>query len=243
MINFKAVRHKKLKIVLFLTAMPLLIFLVFLFYKRQEAFVAFLSANTDRIRIWAGQHTLLAAFFLILAQVLQVFLAVIPAGPFQLAAGYAFGRVYGTLISIIGSAVGSIFVYYLVKTYGKRVVSLFFSEEKINQFLPEKIDRKWEALMVLIYLIPGSPKDLLAYLAGLTNTQQALWIFVFIFGRVPSILISSFSGNALGQQQYKTAVILLIILGGLSCLGYFVYNYLLKNKENIRVEKESHKRR
>ena len=226
MTYFKAVRHKKLKIV----------FLVFLFYKRQETLAAFLSANTDRIRIWAGQHTLLAASFLILAQVLQVFLAIIPAGPFQLAAGYAFGSVYGTLISLIGSAVGSILVYYLVKIYGKRVVSLFFSEEKINQFLPEKLDRKWEILMVLIYLIPGSPKDLLAYLAGLTNTHQALWIFIFIFGRVPSILISSFSGNALGQQQYKTAVILLIILGCLSCLGYFVYNYLLKNKENKRIE-------
>ena len=236
MTYFKAVRHKKLKIVLFLTAMPLLIFLVFLFYKRQETLAAFLSANTDRIRIWAGQHTLLAASFLILAQVLQVFLAIIPAGPFQLAAGYAFGSVYGTLISLLGSAVGSILVYYLVKIYGKRVVSLFFSEEKINQFLPEKLDRKWEILMVLIYLIPGSPKDLLAYLAGLTNTHQALWIFIFIFGRVPSILISSFSGNALGQQQYKTAVILLIILGCLSCLGYFVYNYLLKNKENKRIE-------
>ena len=236
MTNFKTIQHKKLKLFLFLTALPLLILLAFLFYRRQEAFIVFLTANTKHIRIWAGQHTLLAVSVLIFAQVFQVFLAIIPAGPFQLAAGYAFGSVYGTLISLIGSAVGSILVYYLVKIYGKRVVSLFFSEEKINQFLPEKLDRKWEILMVLIYLIPGSPKDLLAYLAGLTNTHQALWIFIFIFGRVPSILISSFSGNALGQQQYKTAVILLIILGCLSCLGYFVYNYLLKNKENKRIE-------
>ena len=241
MTNFKTASHKKTKILLLLTALPLLAFLAFLFYKRQEAFIAFLTANTDRIRIWAGQHPLLAALFLILAQVFQVFLAIIPAGPFQLAAGYAFGSIYGTLISMIGSALGSILVYYLVKMYGKRFISLFFTEEKINQFLPEKLDRKWEILMVLIYLIPGSPKDLLAYIAGLTNTHQALWIFVFIFGRIPSILISSFSGNALSQQQYKTAVILMIILGIFSCLGYYIYKSLLKNKEKEQAKKQAHK--
>ena len=232
MTNFKTIQHKKLKLFLFLTALPLLILLAFLFYRRQEAFIVFLTANTKHIRIWAGQHTLLAVSVLIFAQVFQVFLAIIPAGPFQLAAGCAFGSFYGTLISVIGSALGSILVYYLVKKYGKKVVSLFFSEDKINQFIPETMDRKWEGLMVLIYLIPGSPKDLLAYAAGLTNTHQALWILVFILGRIPGILISSISGNALGQQRYKTAVICLLFLCALSCIGYFIYNYLLKNKES-----------
>ncbi len=232
MTSFKTIHHKKLKIFLVLTALPLLALLVFLFFRRQEAYIAFLAANTDLIRDWAGHHVLTAVSILLLAQIFQVVLAVIPAGPFQLAAGCAFGSFYGTLICAIGSALGSILVYYLVKIYGKKVVSLFFSEEKTDQFLPEKLDRRWEGLMVLIYLIPGSPKDLLAYIAGLTNTHQALWIIVFILGRIPGILISSISGNALGQQNYKTAVICLILLCVLSCLGYFIYNHLLKNNES-----------
>ena len=231
MAYFKTIYHKKYKIILGISALAALTVLGIYIYHRQSSFLHYLSSHGEQVRLWAEQHPLPAVTLLILSQVIQVLLAVIPAGPMQIAAGYAFGPFYGTLISAAGSALGSILVYSLVKRYGKRVLCLFIDEEKIDAFLPETLDRKWEALMVLTYLIPGSPKDMITYIAGLTETHPALWIFLFLFGRIPSILAASFSGHALGTRQYRMAALCLAAIILISLLGYLFYRYLMNSKK------------
>ena len=243
MTYFKSMKHKKLKIFLCLLVLAALTLLFIYLYQRQDYYFSFLSSHGDQVRHWAGQHTLLAVSLLILGQVIQVFMAIIPAGPLQMAAGYAFGTFYGTLISALGSALGSILVYSFVKIYGKKWITFFLSEEKLDKFMPEKLDRKWELLMTLIYLIPGSPKDIITYIAGLTETHPALWIFLFLFGRIPSILAASLSGHALGNQQYKMALLSLAAIGLLSSIGYIIYKKLMDKKDTTYEEiiKKHHK--
>ena len=49
--------------------------------------------------------------FMILIVTLQIFIAFIPGEPIELAAGYMFGSVWGTIICLIGSFLGTIVVY------------------------------------------------------------------------------------------------------------------------------------
>ena len=236
MTYFKTMKNKKLKIFLCFLLLAALTFLAVYIYRRQDYYINYLTSHGDQVRQWAGQHTILAVTILILGQIIQVFLAIIPAGPLQMAAGYAFGTFYGTLISAAGSALGSILVYSLVKLYGKKWITFFISEEKIDQFLPEKLDGKWELLMILIYLIPGSPKDIITYIAGLTETHPALWMVLFLFGRIPSILAASLSGSALGKQQYKMALLSLAVISILSFTGYLIYKKLMEKKDRTNEE-------
>lgn len=56
----------------------------------------------------------------------QIFLAFLPGEPLELAAGFLFGSVGGTLLCLVGSLLGTALVYLLVQRYGKRLVTVFF---------------------------------------------------------------------------------------------------------------------
>lgn len=63
---------------------------------------------------------------------LQVIFAIIPGEPLEIGAGYAFGALEGTVLCVIGGLLGSLVVFAFVRTFGVRVVELFFPIEKIN---------------------------------------------------------------------------------------------------------------
>lgn len=53
----------------------------------------------------------LTMIFIIMAQVVFAFL---PVEPFELASGFLFGNLIGTILCLIGSCLGTFFIYYLV---------------------------------------------------------------------------------------------------------------------------------
>ena len=49
---------------------------------------------------------------MVLLVIAQVLLAVVPGGPFQIAAGYVYGPVQGTLLCLLGSTIGSLITFF-----------------------------------------------------------------------------------------------------------------------------------
>ena len=66
-------------------------------------------------------------------QILQVFIALIPGEFVEIGMGYAYGWLNGTLLSLLGVAIGSTMIFMLVKKYGIRLVEVFVPIEKINK--------------------------------------------------------------------------------------------------------------
>lgn len=64
--------------------------------------------------------------------ILQVLLAVIPGGPFEIGAGYAFGVIRGTLICDFAMTTASVIIFLFVRRFGMKFVELFVSREKIE---------------------------------------------------------------------------------------------------------------
>ena len=60
-------------------------------------------------------------------QILQVIIALIPGELVEVGAGYAFGAVEGTLICMVGVAIGSAAIFLLTKKLGVRLVEFFIS--------------------------------------------------------------------------------------------------------------------
>ena len=154
----------------------------------------FLS-DPDALRNWVeaqGWYSRLAFMGMV---IFQVIIAFIPGEPFEIAAGYAFGAVEGTILSIAGAAIGSIITFWLVRRFGMRLVRIFFSEEKINsvKFLKTSSARMY--LFLVIYMIPGTPKDLLGYFAGLTDIPFPVFCLICTLGRIPSVVTSTLGGK------------------------------------------------
>ena len=157
--------------------------------------------------------------------ILQVFLAIIPGGPFEVGAGYAFGAVKGTLLCDFATTLASLLVFLFVRKFGMKFVELFVSKEKIESVRFLKSSRKSESIIFLFFLIPGTPKDLLSYLVGLTDMKVSHWIFICAVGRFPAIFLSVLSGSALGTENYTIAVAVFAVLIVLYMIGLIVYRF------------------
>ena len=156
---------------------------------------------------------------------MQIVIAVIPGEPFEIAAGYAFGAVEGTIICMLGSAIGGTMVFLLVKKFGIKLVEVFISVDKINSLRFLKDDKKRDILMFLLFFIPGTPKDALSYFAGLTKMDIKTWILITTIAKFPSIVTSTVGGNAIGKSDYIFAVIVFAVTLVISGIGLAFYNH------------------
>lgn len=180
------------------------------------------------LRAWVDSYGWAARFAFAGMVIFQVIIAFIPGEPFEIAAGYAFGVVEGTILSIAAAAVGSIITFGLVRKFGMRLVRIFFSEEKINSIKFLKTSEARNFLFLIVYMLPGTPKDLLGYFAGLTDIPFPVFCLICTFGRIPSVITSTIGGDALGTKSYGAAILTFVITLAVSGIGLLIYNHICK---------------
>lgn len=191
--------------------------------------IEFIS-EPEKFRAWVDSRGFLGRLAFMGMSVLQVIVAVIPGEPIEIAAGYAFGAVEGTLLCILSMTVGSMLVFWFVRIFGMKAVEVFFPREKIHSLRFLRNKKRMTLCIALLFLIPGTPKDLLCYFVGLTDIRPLHWMLICSLCRIPSIVTSTVGGDALGLQNYSAALIVfgatLLICGA----GLLIYRKI-QNKD------------
>lgn len=168
-------------------------------------------------------------------QVLQVFIALIPGEIIEIGLGYAFGAVLGTAICFAGLAAGSSIVFLLVKKLGTKFLELFFSSDKINSlnFVQKYINNhdKLSKLTFILFIIPGTPKDLFTYFLGLTPFKLSEFLTITMIARIPTVISSTVGGMLMQNKHYIAAIILFAATAVLSVLGWLWYDRHSRKKE------------
>lgn len=183
----------------------------------------------DKFREFVKSYGILSDGIFILMIAFQMMIAVIPGEPFEIAAGYAFGWLRGSLDCIIGFALGGVLIFLIVKKFGVRIVEVFFPIVKIRKLKFLQNSKRLNALTFILFLVPGTPKDLLSYFVGLTDMKLSVWIFITTVARIPSLITSVLGGSALGKQKYEMAVVVFLIALLVSGIGLLVYKKISKN--------------
>lgn len=191
------------------------------------------AENPEQFRSWVDSYGIWSRVIFIGMVVLQVLVAFIPGEAIELAAGYAFGGVEGTLLSMIGIVIGSWGIFTLVRKFGVKMVEVFFSKQKLSEVGFLKNTKKTKIIAFLLMLIPGTPKDFLSYFAGLTNLTLSQWLCIVVVARVPSVVTSTVTGAAAGEERYVLAVILLILTGIISAAGIIYYRHICKQENEL----------
>lgn len=187
-----------------------------------------LASDPEQFRLWLAERRIGGWFLYMVMVFLQVIVAVIPGEPLEIAGGYAFGALEGTLLCLIAATVGSILIFFLVRRFGVRLVHLFFSQEKLQSVRFLKHSPRRTFLFLIVFMIPGTPKDLLCYFAGLTEIRFPAFALICSLGRLPSIVTSAVGGDALGSRSYLFAVIVFLVTFAISGLGLFCYQKICK---------------
>lgn len=189
-------------------------------------------ADAPRFRAWVDEAGALSRIAFVIANMAQIVIAFLPGEPLELAAGYAFGALEGTLWCLAASALGTAAVMALVRTFGLRIVALFFPPEKIASMRWLRDARRFELLLFLCFLIPGTPKDLLTYVAGLGKSPVARIVALTTVGRIPSIVSSTLAAGSFGSGNYLVTGVTVVATAVLAIGGAAAYRQMAKRKQN-----------
>ncbi len=185
----------------------------------------------DLFRAWVDSHGVWGRLAFIGMTVLQIVVAFIPGEPLEIGAGYAFGFWEGTFLCLVSILVGSALVFLLVRRFGMLLVEVFFSREKIQSLKFLHHSPRRDMLIFLILFIPGTPKDLLSYVAGLTDIRLSRWLLIATVARIPSVITSTAGGSLMGEQNYLFAILVFAGTLAVSGLGVLIYRQISRHKK------------
>ncbi len=187
-------------------------------------------SEPERFRAWVDASGVWGRVLFVGMTALQVVVALIPGEPLEIGAGYAFGMVEGTLLTMLGIALGSAAVFGLVRRFGVALVEVFFSTEKIRSMKWLRDSRRLNLITFAAFFIPGTPKDLLTYFMGLTPIRFADYFWIATLARIPSIVTSTVGGNALNTEDYTGAAIIFAATAVVSIGGILVWRALERRR-------------
>jgi len=143
-------------------------------------------------------------------EIAQVILAILPGEPIEILAGVCFGAVWGTIFLMISIFIITCVIYFFVKKYGRNFIYEFFPKEKVNKLENSKLwknEKTIERVMIILFLLPGTPKDLLVYIGGILPIKSSRFILIATLLRFPSIISSTILGDQLLERNWKTGVL------------------------------------
>lgn len=193
-----------------------------------------LAEDPEAFRQWVDSAGIWGRILFVGMVVLQVVVAIIPGEPIEMVAGYAFGFWQGTILTLLGFLLGSWLVFVLVRKFGVKLVEVFFSRDKLEQIKFLKNEKKTKAIMLIIMTIPGTPKDMISYFAGLTKLTVWQWLSIVAVGRLPSLVTSTLTGAAAGEQNYLLSGISLAVTAVITVIGIIYYRRICKQEKEAQ---------
>lgn len=178
-----------------------------------------LESYIERFAPWSH-----LAFFAI--QMASVVLAPVPSNITAAAGAVLFGLWPAFLLTWGAVAAGSVLVFALARILGQRYVSRLVSRKVSDRYL-EVIRKKRDVFLLLAFLFPFFPDDVLCILAGLTDISFRRFAALVLIARPWGLLVACGVGSS----------VLDIPLWGLALLGVLgIGLFLLAMKYGDRIE-------
>lgn len=183
-------------------------------------------ADARAVRAFVADHAFASRLTMLGINIVQVLLAFLPGEPVELASGYAFGFWEGTALCLVASGLATSAIYWATRRWGWKLVGLFFDRSLFDRFSWLKSAKRLELIMLIVFLIPGTPKDFLTYFAGLTNMRFLPVVLIATFGRIPSIVTSTITASAVGSGNWPLVACTLVASALLLAVGGLMYRRL-----------------
>jgi uncharacterized membrane protein YdjX (TVP38/TMEM64 family) len=155
-------------------------------------------------------------------------IAVIPGEPVEIAAGIIYGGWGGLFWCLLGVAIGEVMIFSLMRRFGAPLLTKIFPAQQWRKFRFLRRSRYVELFTFVLFLIPGTPKDVLAYFVALTPLSLTRFLLLSLSARIPSIVSSTFAGSWLIQGNYWAAIGLFAVAAAVGLIGLISHDQILK---------------
>ncbi len=150
-----------------------------------EAFQSYINGFGTRARI---------VYFVI--QLMSVIIAPIPSNISTAAGGSIFGMWEAFFISTFAILSGSILVFLLARKFGKPFTEKFVSSAVADKYEKLMLSKRFELLLMLLFLLPFFPDDVICFLAGLGAIKSGRFFIIMVLTRPWGILTASAVGSS-----------------------------------------------
>ena len=144
-----------------------------------------------------------------------------------------YGTLGGTLFITFSAFIITTLIFLAVRVLGRKFVYSFCKEESVKKIENSKLfqnPKKIEWIMLILFLIPGTPKDLLVYIAGLLPIKPIRFILISTFARFPSVISSTIAGENILNGNLKISIIAYILTFIIVGIAIYIINKLDKSK-------------
>lgn len=198
-----------------------------LFGKKLAAFFG----DPQALKFWLDSMGIWSRVVFVLIRALQTVVKFIPAEPLEIGAGYAFGIWGGLLYCMLGTMLGSTVIILLTKRFGMRLVRLFVSDKKLESLSFLQDSARLTPMLFWLYLIPGTPKDIITYLICFTSMKISTFLLVTGVARIPSIVSSTWCGAQITSGNYHSAALIFAATTVVSFAGMAIYKAVQNKKK------------
>ena len=212
--------NKKKRIIAIIALVLILAVFATVYFITGKQLLEFFS-NPAKVNEWLCGFGVQGRIIFVLVRAFQVVVKIIPAKPLEIGAGYTFGTWGGFLYCMLGTVLGSFVIILLSKAFGAKLLNMFVPDKKMNGFMFMRNKKNLSAALFIMYLIPGTPKDLFTYTAPFLPMKTSRFLLITSIARIPSILMSTWSGERLAGGNYITAAVIFIamfLIGGIYAL-------------------------
>ena len=176
------------------------------------------SGREKIIEMFDSFDTFTSVIVFILVQAVQVIIAIIP--PIQIVGGMMFGWLFGAIFSFTGIMLGTFIIFILVRFLGRPLVEAFVDSKHFEKFKFLQDEEKLIRILIILYIIPGVPKDVISYIVPLTKVDKRdFFLYVMPF-RIPAVLMSTVFGHSLITGSYVLAFVLVGVFILIAILGF-----------------------
>ncbi len=189
------------------------------------------ARDPEKLRSELGGSGIKSQAIFVAIQFLQVLFAFIPGELVELAAGYIYGPFLGTVLCLIGVLPATCLIFGLTKLLGRKFTEITLDEKDLKKFSFLNDEKKLTTALFLLYLFPGTPKDVMTYFAGITKIKLIPFLLISVFCRTPSILTSTLAGAAIGENKFALSLVIFGVTGVTVLFGWIMFRYISKKKE------------
>lgn len=198
--------------------------------------------TAEYIEDWTSRFGFFGWLIIVLINVLQIVIAFLPGEPVELATGVLYGGFWGAVLCVIGVVIGETIVFKLTRRYGLSLVNKIFRRD-VQEMKIFQDEERLEAVTFVLFLLPGTPKDVLTYVAGLSKISMKTFLGITVLARFPSIVSSTIIGGSAISGDFTLtywAVVITTILGFLGILLKDpVMNWIARRKKQMLEKLQS----
>lgn len=163
----------------------------------------------------------------ILLPFIESILPVLPLFVIILANSAAYGLLNGFLYSWIGTSLGSIFVFYIVRKLGEKRIFLKVRNNKQVAKVTTWVEKHGFGPLFLLLCFPFSPSSVINVVAGLSSIRSSQFILAVILGKSVMVFSISYIGDSLtsfAQNPIKTISV------GVGIVTFWIIGKYIENK-------------